>query len=253
MGLDKATKRANYLNADLKLKGCKILRGKNIDEIPEFKPRITHSLSPTSTPVSQDVSRAGTRPPSFSTPMDSVELVNLAYGDPHQTLTRASSAPILASLPAPICELNADSSPKMDSVHTRRKSPPSIGSPPKTATLPQNVGSSIWSDGWALNSGLASISQQASWETLPPSHGSVFGTSQTTGTKPRVSRSQRKRSPEQKRREPLTKPPKAPSAWDAPKLPTSSSRNSGVGFPKVGSQDPTWSQPVIPVTNSWSS
>merc|ERR1712093_708989 len=218
-----------------------------IDDIPEFKPRGSQNLS---APGSQDASQpgsisgsaAGSRPPSFC-------IADILNEEPLQPLTRAHTAPMvlskpppMVSLPAPISELNADSSPKTGPIATQ--SATVVGSPPKGTTMPSrlaNLGSSIWSNFGSQQS------LDSSWESPPTQPASA--TFEPPKSKPVVSKRVPKGSTET-RRVPATKPPKVPTCWDTAKPSVSARRDSNTGFPKVGSTQDAWSKPA---GNGWSS
>merc|ERR1711964_166102 len=174
-------------------------------------------------------------------------------------------------LPAPISELNKDSSPKMETIRSKRLPQPkparTIGSPPKSNATPSDpllaVGSSIWSEGKGWGQAKQTWSNGPSTTRVCDTPSPLLPGSNTSSQEIMVTPlGSPAKSPLPKHREPpqqpipvvqLLPPLKAaePSnSWEAATgPPTKGKKRMSKGFVKV--QDPTWSKPSAGWSDAW--
>merc|ERR1711964_225668 len=175
-------------------------------------------------------------------------------------------------LPAPISELNKDSSPKMETIRSKRLPQPkparTIGSPPQSNGTPSDPllagGSSIWSEGkgwgkvkqtWCSGPSTTRVCDTPS----PLLAGSNASSQEINVVTPLGSPV---KSPLPRHREPPQQPiPVVQSlpplkavepntnSWEAVTGPPTKDRRMSKGFLKV--QDPTWSKPSAGWSDAW--
>lgn len=263
--MGKAVKRADVLSSELKT--FKLIKGKRVEDIPEFHPRTSQTVSvpgfPVPVPVvtSQSLLQvAGAPAPvtvlpvppvaaSRSAPPSSRGLRPTSAGAPEPAVLPMSRSPVKSptdSLPAPIHELNKGSSFKAERICSKSSVPvPSgaaktIGSPQKPpCSTPANAsllstGDSIWSDskGWAPSA------PKQKWATGPPDSSSPLMRSLTSSAEINVitpSCSPAK-SPVQRRSEPKKQPPPLVQVQGTPAKVPERSGNS-------------WEAPQVPFKN----